>query len=331
VELRNEMGGCWGRCLGVIMRDEISYSTAGDYEVAPWRLLALTDEELEKIDVVMLHISICSHLPCMRGIDYRRYRDIVDQWTTRFREELPAMEAHFARTPERWKSDIRFFRVGMLQGFLGHHIGIRYIEDQKSVSSVKYADPLQLFLTGLIDTRRGTCGNMAALHVAIGRRMGWPVSLACARSHLLSRFDDGEVVHNIEATSTHPGSFASDPDDVYIERFRLPSRAIKSGSDLRSLSAREMLGVFISLRARYYRDTESFDLADRDYAFARVLFPNYRAAYIDSMVPMLLRGQLLFEPDEIGHPDSLLAGNGPRLADGLHVVHIPAMAAHSDV
>ena len=79
-------------------------------------------------------------------------------------------------------------------------------------------------------------------------RLGWPVSLASVKSHFISRYDDGEVHHNIEATNTHPGGFVSNPDEMYIQRFDLPPKAITSGSDLRRLSTREMLGVFVAFR-----------------------------------------------------------------------------------
>lgn len=193
----------------------------------------------------------------------------------------------------------------MLQGFLAYVIGIKYIEEQKLATAIYYTDPGQLFLHGLIDTKQGTCGNMAALHVAICRRMGWPVSLACARSHFISRFDDGEVIHNIEATSTHPGAFASDPDEDYIKKFKLPKVAITCGSDLRKLTAREMIGVFISLRARHYLDSDRPLLADLDYALSRVLFPNHRLTYVAGMFPMIDRGFEMFNDSEVGHPHSL--------------------------
>ena len=84
-----------------------------------------------------------------------------------------------------------------------------------------------------MDTRRGTCGNMAALHVAIGWRLGWPVSLACVKSHLICRYDDGKVTHNIEATQAGYGGFKSDPDEYLIKEYGLPPIAVSSGSDLR--------------------------------------------------------------------------------------------------
>jgi len=267
---------------------------------------------------VRLNLAVAREIPGLADLDVGRYVRIVDDWTRQFARVLPGMEAQFRRTPENWNNDIRFFRVGMLQGFLGHEIGLRYIDEQRYAAAVRYTDPGDLFLHGLIDMKRGTCGNMPVLHVAMARRMGWPVSLACAGSHQISRFDDGEVVHNIEATSTQPGSFCSDPDEVYVERFRLPARAIECGSDLRKLTAREMVGVFLGLRGRHYRDVGDMDQADLSCALSRVLFPRHRKSYIGAMVPMLRRGEGLFEPDELGHPNSLFedlaAGMVPKVA-----------------
>jgi len=270
-----------------------------------WNLLALVESELELVDVIDLNLAVAREIATIAQLDVSKYISVVDQWTADFRQRLPEYEGRFRAAPWKWKHDIRFFRIGMLQGFLGQEIGIRYVEDQKNVKSVRYTDPGQLFLHGLIDTKQGTCGNMAALHVAIARRMGWPVSLACVRSHLISRFDDGEVTYNIEATSTHPGAFASDPDEVYIQRFKLPERAIACRSDLRKLTAREMLGVFVALRARYYADTGNSDEAERDYLLARYLFPQYRAAYAASIPHIISRGNCLFDRHELGHPSSV--------------------------
>lgn len=173
-------------------------------------------------------------------------------------------------------------------------------------SEIYYTDPGQLFLHGLIDTKLGSCGNMAAIHVAVARRMGWPVSLACVKSHFISRFDNGEIVHNIEVTQTDkPGTFSSDTDEWYMKKFELPKKAIESGSDLRCLTAREMIGAFVSLRGRHYWDVHDVVRADKSYALARVLFHNHRRAYIGAMLPMLRQGEELFNPGELGNPDTL--------------------------
>ncbi len=275
-----------------------------------WQFLALTDAQLERTDLVRLNLAVARGIPALADLDVNSYVRTVDEWTARFRRVLPGMEAKFRKMPEKWEDDIGFFRVGMLQGFLGHEVGLRYNEQQKTLVGVEYTNPSDLFLNGLIDTKRGTCANMPILHAAIARRMGWPVSVACVGPHLVSRFDDGQAAHNIEATSHHPGSFASDPDTAYVERFNLSPRAVGCGSDLRKLTAREMVGVFLGLRGRHYHDVKDMARADVSYCLARTLFPQCRRNYFGAMVPMLHRGDQLFEPREQGHPDWLVAGAG---------------------
>lgn len=286
-----------------------------------WQLLALPDDQLEGVDLVVANLAVARGLPALADLDVPRYRQTVDDWTTQFAANLPDWEQRFRQAPERFKNDVRFFRVGQLAGFLGHVAGIRYIEEQREATSVRYTDPSDLFLNGVIDTRRGTCGNMAALHVAVARRLGWPVSLACAAGHFISRYDDGEVVHNIEMSRVEGGTYASDPDEVYVEKFKLPRVAVECGSDLRRLTMREMIGTFLALRGRHRIDVGLRVEADGDYALSRVVFPTYRRAYIAAMVPALRRGATLFAPGEVGHPDSLFEDLAPTCSPQIYGQH----------
>ena len=136
------------------------------------------------------------------------------------------------------------YRLGVLCHFVHNDLGIRYREDQKFAPKVTYTDPGDLFLNGVMDTRRGTCGNMAALHVALGWRLGWPVSLALARWHCILRFDDGRSVWNIEASNTE-GGFRTNPDGYYQKEYNIPQGHIDCGSDLTFLRPRQLLGHFI--------------------------------------------------------------------------------------
>jgi hypothetical protein len=281
-----------------------------------WQLLALDDSELETTDVVEMNLSVAREIPSLEKLEVGRYCRIVDQWTSGFRNWLPSAEKKFRERCQYFKNDIRFFRVGMLASYMGKFLGIRYIESHKKAKAIYYTNPNELFLNGLIDTKLGSCGNMAALHVAMSRRMGWPVSLACANAHFLSRFDDGEVVHNIEATHVdETGGFTSDPDHVCMRVQNIPQKAVDCGSDLRRLSAREMMGAFIALRARHFRDAGDAHRADLSFSLSRVLFHKRRRTYIEGMVPFLNRCEQLFERGETGHPDSLFACYAPMFAE----------------
>jgi hypothetical protein len=268
-------------------------------------LLALGDPDLSQVDPVVLNLLVARSIPSLSHLDISAYQVRADKWAGGVREWLPGAEREFRKTPELWKNDVRFFRLGVLHQYLEQEVGVAYIEEQKTATRVLYTDPSDLFLNGVMDTRRGTCGNMAALHVAIGWRLGWRVSLACVRSHFICRFDDGTVTHNIEATQSGFGGFKSDPDEYLVRQHGLPPVAVGCGSDLRALTPREMLGVFVGLRGRHMRDTGRWRDAARDYLLARWLFPNSRWLYVDAMTLSVGHGSSLFAPGEVGSPQSL--------------------------
>ncbi len=275
------------------------------------QLMALSDAELEKADIVEMNIAVAKEIPGLEKLEYEHYRQIVDAWTEQFIRWLPTVEYGFQENPAKYKNDAHFFHLGMLAQFLGQNVGIAYIEEQKQAqiadrkagrrTEILYTDPGQLLLHGLIDTKRGTCGTMPTLHVAIARRLGWPVALACANSHFVSRYDDGKVVYNIEMTYTE-GGFSEGSDRLYMQNEGVTRKAIACGSDLRKLSAREMLALAIAARARHYNDIGKLDLAARDYALAFTQMPNNRKVYIGLVANLVETGEQLFNGEEIGHP-----------------------------
>lgn len=269
------------------------------------RLLACSDEELAHVDPLKMNLLVAKSVPCLAGLDIDLYREQADRWAADVQQWLPIAEREFHQTPEKWKNDINFFRLGVLCRYLEFDAKIACNEDQRDGALIEYTNPSDLFLNGVMDRRRGTCGNMAVLHVAIGWRLGWPVSLACVKRHFVCRYDDGRITHNIEATQAGYGGFKSDPDEYLAERYGLPPVAISSGSDLRALKPREMLGVFLGFRGRHMRDTGRWDEAEADFLLARHLFPRSRQLYVDAMAMTLRRGASLFEPPEVGSLDSL--------------------------
>ena len=269
------------------------------------QLLACSDAELARVDPLVMNLLVAKSIPSLADLDLSHYASLANQWAEDIRRRLPNAERVFWKTPQNWKNDVNFFRLGVLCGYLDQEVGIAYIEDQKYATSISYTDPSDLFLNGVMDTRRGTCGNMAALHVALGWRLGWPVSLACVRSHYICRYDDGAVTHNVEATQAGYGGFKSDPDQYLIDHYELPPKAITSGSDLRAVTPRELLGIFLGLRGRHMRDTARADEAERDYLLARYLFPSNRKLYMSATVSAVEHSARLFEPGEEGSPQSL--------------------------
>ena len=268
-------------------------------------ILGFSNAELARVDPVWLNLWVASGVPQLANLDIAHYQRTVDEYATDVGVWLKHFEPQYHENPGAWESDINFFNLGVLCRYIEQKLGVQYKEEQKHAASVRYTDPSDLFLNGLIDTKRGTCANMAVLYVAIGWRLGRPVSLACARSHLFLRYDNGVVRYNVEATRSGLGGMSAPPDDYYIKQYNLPPEAIQTGSDLRAVTPRELLGLFFSSRARHFRDLGDNPRAESDYLLARWLFPNNRSLYMEATGVTVLRGMNLFHMNDIGSPYSL--------------------------
>ncbi len=266
------------------------------------QLLSLSSEELRRTDPLVMNLVVAKGISLFAEMDIGHYVCLADQWASDIRHRLPRAEAHFQRSPQNWKNDIRFFRLGIVCWYVDEVLGITYPDELANAEGRLYVDPMDIFLNGLMDRRRGSCASMPALHVAIGWRLGWPVSLACANNHLFCRYDDGEVAHNIEATAFGRGGFRSHPDEYYRQQYRIPEIAVSCGSDLRAVTAREMLGLFVAIRAMHFASVRQMREAEIGLLLARYLFPRNRLLYGSQMEASIQCGVRLFDRGESGHP-----------------------------
>ncbi len=268
-------------------------------------LLGMSNKQLKQIDPLIMNLLVAKEIPSLANLQILPYVQKMDKWEHDIRRGLAATKSQFSEAPHQWKHDINFFNLGYVCFYLDREIGIRYREDQKDNLPISYTNPSDLFATGVMDSGEGTCANMSLLHVALAWRMHWPASLACVWSHFICRYDDGRVTYNIEATKTGGGGFHSHPDEYYLETHNLPPEAIRSGSDLRALTPKQMLGCFIGHRGRHYSDIGEVDSAESDYLLARSLFPNNRYLHFSQVMSSIQQGAVLFHPQESGHPREL--------------------------
>ncbi len=265
-------------------------------------MFGMDEAQLRDVDPVEMDLAVAKGVWQLRGLDVRRYQGVVDEWANELQEFLHRAEPDFYQNAEHWKNDIHFFRLGGLCYFVVCKLQIRYIDQQREAECILYNNPSDLFMNGVIDTRQGTCGNMATLHLALAWRLGWPVTLACAGNHLYCKFDNGAVRHNIETTNNSERGFQSHPDEYYREIYRLPRIAAECGSDLRALTPREVFGIFFKHRARHRVDVGELVGAERDLLLARNLFPANRMANRMLLGVMAQLNRDRFAPDEAGHP-----------------------------
>jgi hypothetical protein len=239
-------------------------------------MMTWDEERLARTDPAAMNLEVAKGIPDLKALEVAPYCRMLDQAATGFRRWLPQAEREFSANPEGWDNVLIAFRLGMLCQYIEQVLGIRYNEDQKHANKISYTNPTDLFLNGVLDTRRGTCVNMAVLYVCLSWRLGWPVFLAQSGWHTLCRYDDGTRTMNIETTAIGEGGFSTPPDGHYIKADRLTARDILSGSDLTALKPRQMLGCFFGARGRYWYDRYDAVRAREDYRRATELFPQSR-------------------------------------------------------
>ena len=288
------------------MQDQKPWPTAESF-------LSLSNEELGKVDPLVMNLAVAKGTPAFAKLDISHYVQTADHWAMQIRQRLSRMETHFHRKPADWKNDIRFFRLGIVCWFTDEILKITYPDELADAGYRIYSDALNVFVNGLMDRRVGSCASMPVLHVALCWRLGWPVSLACANTHLFCRYDDGNVIHNIEATTVGRGGFRSHTDGDYREIYGIPQIAVSCGSDLRAVTPREMLGLFIAIRALHLAEIRRMHEAETGLLLARYLFPHNRLLYSSQMEASIECGLRLFDRGESGHP----ADVGKRLREWL--------------
>lgn len=104
-------------------------------------------------------------------------------------------------------------------------------------------------LATYLTTRKGNCVSMPILVVILGQRLGLPLTLATAPSHVLVKFADDtqQAWVNVEATA---GGFKY--DSSYERETGITPTAIQNELYLRPLTPHESVGVIASTLMEYY-------------------------------------------------------------------------------
>jgi formylglycine-generating enzyme required for sulfatase activity/regulator of sirC expression with transglutaminase-like and TPR domain len=127
--------------------------------------------------------------------------------------------------------------VEILRKVIHEEGGYRYTEalDPAGIP----VNPAELFLHGLLQTRRGYCMNLSLLYLILGERLNLPLVGVPMPNHFFVRYDSTEYQTNIEATE---GGTAF-PDSFYEQRF-----GVAKGSKyfMTNLNKKQTLGAYFS-------------------------------------------------------------------------------------
>src|SRR5262249_46571614 len=133
------------------------------------------------------------------------------------------------------------FRAEMLVQVLQEDFGVHY--DMERVEHVDFRNSKDLFIHGMLQgSNGGTCVSMPVLYAAIARRLGYPVKLVEAKSHLFCRWEGcGPDGKDERFNFDGAGSGFSILDDSYYRSWPKPisDDEITRGEYLKSLNAAE--------------------------------------------------------------------------------------------
>lgn len=161
-------------------------------------------------------------------IDIQAYSQKIDVLADKVR-----WLAQGTRDPER--------RIRALNTVLFRNEGFHYDRDPFSRSVQRY-----YFLNGILDTKQGICYTMPLLYIAVAQRLDYPIYPVAVPDHLFVRYSDPSFKEqNIETTSG--GKYF--PDEAYIEHFSVSSQGLESGSYMRTMTYRELLGHLLAANA----------------------------------------------------------------------------------
>jgi hypothetical protein len=256
-------------------------------------LLALPPEQLEKVDIARIDLLCAEGLPGAENLDIEKCLQTLDEWARYVKLETDRNYHRFVEHPEKFKNSPGRYRMAVMAAVLSQDLRVQYnpkrekelVEHDSFAQNEPYgeaersffSDSSDIFLHGLLsDKRYGTCASMPYLYVAIGRRLGYPVSIAEAHMHAYVYYDEGNGKHfNVEATENR--GFVTPSDDEY----RNPPWGAPSSPEyyekrglLRPMSNKETTAHILAERAAVFRSAGRHDEEAKTWATAARYFPD---------------------------------------------------------
>ncbi len=213
----------------------------------------MSPSELADVDIAEMNLLCAKDLPGSENLEIPKALKIIDYWTDRIDLETKRNRHRFKEHPEEYENSEIYYSMGMIVTVLQQDLDVRYnpaLTDSDNLGDEAFlSDVSNEFLNGLLsDKRMGTCASMPVLYVAIGRRLGYPVSLVNAKDHLFVRWQrPGEgAFRDLEATSQ---GIVFKTDEDYKAWRKIPDEEIKSGVSLHTLTPEHALAIFMHMRA----------------------------------------------------------------------------------
>lgn len=236
--------------LLILIPQSPSFSVGEDQK--PWiaeleHLAKLSEEE---IDIGSVSLLLAKEV--FPDLDIKHYSKQLDQMA----EEIRKL-TNGSTDPD--------YRIRAINTYLYQEQGFHYDKGDPYGKKLK-----NRFLSGILDTKSGSCTTMPLLYLVLAQRLGYPIYPVSAPQHLFLRYASQELhEQNIEATSG--GAYARDED--YIRDMEIPEKGIETGAYLQTMTYREFLGDLIVENGTYWARKKSLVRAIDYFKIALTLNP----------------------------------------------------------
>jgi len=245
--------------------------------MADWRkYVRLPRHELSEIDIAVLNLVCALGLPGAEQINVDDCVRTLNGWSETVRRWTDAAYSQFFMAdPGHYQNSVAFFRAVSLVNALQKRCGVVFDPAKRELRPDDPFDFDDHFIYAVVDGKGGTCATLPVVFAAVGRRLGYPIKVVCAKQHLFARWEDSVTGDRFNIEGTNEG-FESLPDDHY----RHWPAAISADEQrrfgyLQSLTPAEELAHFIGQRAAFLEDNGRHRDAAEAYALASDLELQY--------------------------------------------------------
>jgi hypothetical protein len=204
----------------------------------------------EDIDLALANWLIAVDIPQLHEMTREDYFKQLDAMAEQVRLDI----ARQAREKHPANPNKPIWRCGSF-AYAIHKLGFAYTEEFRkqdlspAESQALHSNANDVFLVGLLHTQRGSCISMPLIYLVIGQRLGYPVHLVVLGKHYFIRWQEPGFRVNIEPTINDDACLTDDENYLEIEGM---TRDQLSGSDLRNLTNREVVGQLFYTRSGYW-------------------------------------------------------------------------------
>jgi hypothetical protein len=205
----------------------------------------------EDIDLALANWLIVADVPEFHDLTREAYFAQLDAMTDQVRERMAGMQAKGWPNSDSDNPETRCQRF--CSAILDLHCAYaeEFREENLTSAQMKalYANPDNIFLAGLMRTKRGSCVSLPMLYLVIGQRLGMPVHLVSVGKHSWIRWDEPRFRMNIETTAE---KIAWTPDEsVYLDTEGMTRDQVE-GTDLQDLSNRQVIAELFFVRRGHW-------------------------------------------------------------------------------